>query len=69
MLQLKRKKAAIIRIPPTMAADDRGWPVRNQSTIATRKIVRSAATDDRTGDVREMSTKNDPENASHLLVL
>ena len=40
VLQLKRRKAAIMRSPPIMAAGERGSPVRNQSTIATRKIVR-----------------------------
>ena len=66
-----------------MAAGDRGSPVRNQSTIATRKIVRlgsiswrnmkriklgdkeaySAATEESTGEVREMSTRKEPEKA------
>lgn len=66
-----------------MAAGDRGSPVRNQSTIATRKIVRlgsiswrnikrirsgdqgaySAATEESTGEVREISTRKEPENA------
>jgi hypothetical protein len=40
-----------------------GWPVRNQSTMATRKMVSNAATDESTGDVREMRTKKDPEKA------
>jgi hypothetical protein len=53
----------MIKIPPIMAAKERGWPVRNQSTIATRKIVRRAATDERTGDVREIRTRKDPEKA------
>lgn len=53
----------MIKIPPMMAAKERGWPVRNQSTIATRKIVKSAATDERTGDVREIRTRKDPEKA------
>ena len=66
-----------------MAAGERGSPVRNQSTIATRKIVRlggiswrnmkriilgdqgaySAATEESTGDVREISTRKEPEKA------
>jgi hypothetical protein len=33
------------------------------STIATMKIVSSAATEDKTGLVREIRTRNDPENA------
>jgi len=53
----------MIKKPPMIAAQESGWPVRNQSTMATRKIVKSAATDERTGEVREMSTRNDPENA------
>ena len=66
-----------------MAAGARGSPVRNQSTIATRKIVRlgsiseraikitrlgdrgsySAATEESTGEVREISTRKEPEKA------
>lgn len=66
-----------------MAAGERGSPVRNQSTIATRKIVRlgsiswlnmkrirlgeqgaySAATEESTGEVREISTRKEPEKA------
>jgi hypothetical protein len=63
VLQLRRKKAIMIKIPPRMDAMGRGWPVRNQSTMATRKMVRREATDERTGDVREMRTKKDPEKA------
>ena len=63
VLQLNRKKAIIIKIPPMMAANESGIPVRNQSTIATRKIVRRAATDESTGEVREIKTRNDPEKA------
>lgn len=55
--------AAMIRIPPVIAAADRGTPVRSQSTIATRKMVRRAATEESTGDVREMSTRKEPEKA------
>jgi hypothetical protein len=29
------------------------------------KIVRRAATEERTGDVRDMRIRNDPENAAH----
>lgn len=53
----------MIKTPPIMDAIDRGWPVRNQSTMATRKMVRREATDERTGEVREMRTKKDPEKA------
>lgn len=31
--------------------------------MATMKMVSRAATDDRTGEVREMRTRKDPENA------
>lgn len=34
------------------------------SIIATMKIVKSAATEDSTGDVRLMRIKNDPENTN-----
>ena len=33
------------------------------STIATMKMVRRAATEDRTGDVNDIKTRKDPENA------
>lgn len=68
VLQLSKKKAIMIKIPPIMAANESGIPVRNQSTIATRKIVRRAATDESTGEVREIKTRNDPENAGRKLV-
>ena len=54
--------------PPIIAAADSGTPVKNQSTIATRKIVRRAATEDNTGEVRDIRTRNDPENARSALV-
>lgn len=54
----------MIRIPPMMEAPERDSPVRSQSTMATRKMVRSAATEERTGDVRDMRTRKEPENAS-----
>jgi len=63
VLQLRRQNAAMIQSPPMTAAVESGTPVRNQSTIATRKMVRRAATEERTGEVREMSTRNEPENA------
>jgi hypothetical protein len=63
VLQLSKIKAAMMRSPPAIAAADNGTPVRSQSTIATRKIVRRAATEDRTGEVREMRTRNEPEKA------
>ena len=66
------RKAPIINIPPTIAAGVRGelsGGGRSWSTSATMKIVRRAATEDRTGDVREMSTRNDPENAIQFVSL
>lgn len=54
----------MIRIPPTMEAPERESPVRSQSTMATRKMVRSAATEERTGEVRDMRTRKEPEKAS-----
>jgi hypothetical protein len=53
----------MMRRPPTIDAAERGCPVRSQSTMATRKMVRRAATDERTGDVREMRTRKHPEKA------
>lgn len=53
----------MIRAPPIMEANESGCPVRSQSTIATMKMVRRAATEESTGDVREMSTRNEPEKA------
>lgn len=42
VLQLSNRKAAMMRRPPEIAAPERGWPTRNQSAIATRKMVRLA---------------------------
>ena len=50
--------------PPVIAAGDNGFPVNNQSVIATMKIVSIPATEDKTGEVREMSTRKDPENVA-----
>lgn len=47
-------------LPPIMAAQLNGWPVRIQSARATRNIVSSAATDDKTGEVSEMRTRKQP---------
>lgn len=46
-----------------MAAADNGLPVSIQSTMATRKMVNRAATEDRTGEVSEIRTRNAPEKA------
>ena len=57
-------------MPPTMAAGVRGelsGGGRSWSTSATMKIVRRAATDERTGEVSEMSTRKDPENAAQMI--
>jgi hypothetical protein len=64
--QDNRLNAPMIRRPPTIAAGVRGefsGGGRSWSTIATIKIVRSAATEERTGEVREMSARNAPEKA------
>jgi hypothetical protein len=56
----------MIRKPPTMAAGVSGelsGGGRSWSTIATMKMVRSAATEDRTGEVREMRARKAPEKA------
>lgn len=56
----------MMSMPPTIAAGVRGefsGGGSSWSTIATMKMVRSAATEDRTGDVSDMSTRKDPENA------
>ena len=57
----------MIKRPPMMAADVRGelsGGGRSWSTIATMKMVSSAATDESTGEVREMSARKAPENAA-----
>lgn len=61
------KNATMIKMPPMIDAIESGSPVRNQSTRATRKMVRRAATDERTGDVREIRTRKEPENAATML--
>lgn len=64
--QLRSRNAPMIRRPPTMAAGVSGelsGGGRSWSTRATMKMVRSAATEERTGDVREMRTRKDPEKA------
>lgn len=51
--------------PPMIAAPDKGvlrGGGRSWSINATRKIVRRAATEERTGEVRDMSIKKEPEN-------
>ena len=87
VLQLSSKNAAMIRIPPPMAAAESAWPPgRAQSTMATRKIVSlrhlsiddgepsevktyKAATEERTGEVKDIRTKKEPENAEGTSVL
>lgn len=64
--QDSRVNAPIINRPPTIAAGVRGelsGGGRSWSTSATMKIVRSAATDDRTGEVREIRARKAPEKA------
>lgn len=60
----------MIRQPPMTAAKlsgefsggGRSWSIR-----ATMKIVKSAATDDKTGDVRLIKTRKEPEKAVRTL--
>lgn len=63
VLQLNIRKAMMISIPPIIDAAGRSLWYICQSTRATMKMVRRAATEDRTGEVREIRTRNDPENA------
>jgi hypothetical protein len=56
----------MMSMPPTIAAGVKGelsGGGRSWSTIATMKMVRRAATEDRTGEVSEIRTRNDPEKA------
>ena len=56
-----------MRRPPTIVADVNGWfkgGGSSWSTMATMKIVSRAATLERTGEVREMRIRNEPENAA-----
>jgi hypothetical protein len=56
----------MIKRPPTIAAGVSGelrGGGRSWSTIATTKIVKSAATEDKTGDVREIRARKAPEKA------
>lgn len=53
----------MMRMPPMMEASDRESPVSSQSTMATKKMVNRAATEDRTGDVRDIRTRKEPEKA------
>jgi len=57
----------MMRSPPTIAAGVRGelsGGGRSWSTSATMKMVRRAATEERTGEVREMSARKAPEKAA-----
>ena len=57
----------MMRRPPSIAAAVRGelsGGGSNWSTIATMKMVSSAATEDKTGLVREIRTRKEPENAA-----
>ena len=64
VLQLNNPNAMQIRPPPKKAARDSGMPVIIQSTTATRKIVSRAATEESTGDVKDIRTRKDPENTA-----
>ena len=57
-------KAPIINVPPAMAAPESGefrGGGSNWSIMATMNMVRRAATEERTGEVRDMRTRKDPE--------
>jgi len=57
----------MMRSPPTIAAGVSGelsGGGRSWSTSATMKMVRRAATEERTGEVREMSARKAPEKAA-----
>jgi hypothetical protein len=56
----------MISSPPKIAAGVSGefkGGGRSWSTIATMKMVRRAATEERTGEVSEMRIRKEPENA------
>lgn len=56
----------MIRRPPTIAEGVSGelrGGGRSWSTRATIKMVRRAATEERTGEVREIRTRKEPEKA------
>lgn len=60
----------MMKSPPTSAAGVRGLfkgGGRSWSTMATMKMVRRAATEERTGDVREMRVRKEPENAADIV--
>lgn len=65
--QDSRLNAPMIKRPPTIAAGVSGelrGGGRSWSTSATMKMVRRAATEERTGEVREMRARKAPEKAS-----
>jgi len=64
VLHASKKNAPHMTHPPNIAAKLKGFPVTIQSTIATRKIVSNAATEDSTGDVRDMSIRKEPEKVA-----
>lgn len=56
----------MMRRPPTNAAGVRGelsGGGRSWSTMATMKMVRRAATEERTGEVSEIRVRKEPEKA------
>jgi hypothetical protein len=61
----------MINRPPTIAEGVSSFFIgsgRSSSTIATMKMVSSAATEDSTGEVRLIRTRNEPEKTAKLLV-
>lgn len=65
MLQLRSKNAIMIKIQPIKDAAEGVLLVRSQSATPTMMMVRRAATEDRTGDVRDIRTRKEPENAAY----
>ena len=64
-------KAPMIKQPPTIAAGVSGeyrGSGRSWSTRATIKMVKRAATEERTGEVREIRVRKEPEKTTNMLV-
>lgn len=64
--QLSRQNAPMMSKPPTNAAGVSGefsGGGSNWSTMATMKMVSKAATEERTGEVRLIRMRKEPENA------
>ena len=55
----------MIKMQPIKDAAEGVLLVRSQSATPTIMMVRRAATEDRTGDVRDIRTRKEPENAAY----